>query len=744
MSNKLLEAARWYASRGLKSFPVTLNGTKKQPLKGSNGFYDATDNPAILADWFDKRNPPALGVRTGAESGVFVIDADPKNGGMETLYEMFGGPANLPDTWQSETPSGGRHVWFKHPGYPIQCKVGLLEGIDVRGDGGYVVAPPSIRPDGPCYRWIEDLRPGPCELAEAPDWLLDMVRLKTVEERDPVDRVAILKGSTHGQRDHDLFRLATSLRASGIPESAALDLMLTAAENAEETPDCSRLQLKELAREKCARVYRTYPNGKASSAIVDSINEPLESGTEALTDLGNAERMKRLFGDDFRYCHKFKKWLSWNGWYWEVDETGGAPIRQRAAESVRLMYAEAADAPEKRKKALPKWAFQCETKARIEAMCEMLKNQPGVSIIPDDLDANPYAMALRNGTLDLSSGELRPSRREDLCSLYSPVEYDPDGVPEVWLKFLGETFGEDPAVISFVQKALGYTLTGSTAEQVMFFCYGQGANGKSKLVETVAWIMGTYATALPADMLMAKAPASYVLNLMAGVPGKRLVTPGETEEGQWFAEQRVKDLTGEDRIMCKLLYAEPFQFVPQCKLWFRGNHKPKVGNGHAFWRRMRLIPFENVVPAEQQDRSLGDKLKLESPAILRWLADGCVRWMSEGLGYPEKIREATDEYREEVDSFGDFIAEHLVQEPNAQVTVGEVFKRFDKWCAENHERSPNMKMFAQRLRDRGMKSEPIGGHRKALKGWRLSDGQMGLDTDSTSAQFEPEDPYADE
>lgn len=739
MSNKNLDAARWYAARGLKSFPVTLNGTKKQPLKGSNGFYDATDNLGILQQWFDRRVPPAVGVRTGTESGVFVIDADPKNGGLETLYEMFGGPANLPETWQSETPSGGRHVWFKHPGIPIQCKVALLEGIDVRGDGGYVVAPPSIRPDGQCYRWLDDLRPGVCDLADAPEWLIEMVRLKAPDERgvsERVDRLAVLQGSSKGQRDSDLFKLASSLRATGIPEDEALVLMLTAADNAEETPDCGRADLRELAREKCARVYRTYPNGRASTSIIESVNEPLPPGAEALTDLGNAERMVRLFGQDLRYCHKFTKWLIWNGWHWTVDETGGAPVRQRAAESVRLMYAEAAGAPEHRKKALPKWAFQCESKARIEAMCDMMKSQPGIPVTPDELDANPLALALRNGTLDLSSGELRPSRREDLCSLYSPVEYDPETPPETWLKFLSETFGGDPSVIAFIQKALGYTLTGLTDEQVMFFCYGQGANGKSKLVETVAWIMGSYATALPADMLMAKAPASYVLNLMAGVPGKRLVTPGETEEGQWFAEQRVKDLTGEDRIKCKLLYAEAFEFIPQCKLWFRGNHKPKVGTGHAFWRRMRLIPFENVVPQEQQDRSLGDKLKLEAPSILAWLAQGCVQWMSEGLGCPEKVRAATDEYREEVDSFGDFIAEHMVQDNAAQVTVGDAFKRFDKWCTENHERSPNMRQFVQKLRDRGMKSESIGGHRKAIKGWRLNDGQMGLS--------EPEDPYADD
>ena len=422
------------------------------------------------------------------------------------------------------------------------------------------------------------------------------------------------------------------------------------------------------------------------------------------TDLGNAELLVRRHGGDLRYSHVWAKWIAWDGTRWAVDDSG--EVYRRASSTVRELYGAAGSIiDDERRKTIAKHAVRCEAKSRLDAMVDLAANQADLVIRPADLDINPMMLNVINGTIDLTTGELRPHDRGDYISKLAPVEYDPEAGCPQWLRFLHRIFAGDVKLIGFVQRAIGYSLTAKTGEQCLFLCHGTGANGKSTLLETILQLMGEYATTTQAETLLLKRDGS-IPNDVAALRGARFVSAIETEEGRRLAESKVKAMTGGDTLSARFMRGEFFQFEPQFKLWLGTNHKPRIkGQDTATWRRIRLIPFAITIPAKERDHELKDKLRAELPGILRWAVLGCTDWKKRGLEPPDAVRMATREYRKSEDQLGRFFDECCVTGDDMTVPSRRIYQRYKAWADDIGERPTHEKGFGERMTERGFKKE---------------------------------------
>jgi putative DNA primase/helicase len=321
-------------------------------------------------------------------------------------------------------------------------------------------------------------------------------------------------------------------------------------------------------------------------------------------------------------------------------------------------------------------------------------------------DSNPLLLGVANGVVELGTGTFRKSGKEDYIIKQVGTPYDRAATCPMWEKFLSRVLSEDAELISFIQRAVGYSLTADIREQVLFFLYGTGQNGKSTFAECLKHLFGNYVIKATTSLYTLDRHASEPLAEIARLVGKRLVTGAETEEGARLAESRVKDITGGDTLTGRELYCPAFNFLPTHKLWIYGNHRPDVrGNDHGIWRRIKLIPFEVQIPDEEKDPQLLEKLLQELPGILNWAIEGCLEWQKTGLGTPRIVIDATAEYREEEDEIGEFIAECCVRE--GKVERSKLYEVYRYWAESAGIRMPlRQKGFAKRIRVRQGISEP--------------------------------------
>jgi putative DNA primase/helicase len=291
-----------------------------------------------------------------------------------------------------------------------------------------------------------------------------------------------------------------------------------------------------------------------------------------------------------------------------------------------------------------------------------------------------------------------------MLSKLAPVSFDPDADSPLWSAFLHKIMAGNPELIGFVQRAVGYSLTGDTSEQKFFVCWGGGANGKSTLLRTVQAMLGAYAVCTSIETLVVKRGSSAT-NDVARLAGARLVSAVEAEDGQRLAEERVKHMTGGDAIAARFLYHEHFEFRPTFKLWLATNHRPQVrGTDEAIWRRINLVPFTVSIPESEQDRKLPEKLEAELPGILAWSVAGCLRWQADGLATPGEVRAATDEYRRAEDTIGSFLEDCCDLFPDAITPARELYAAYVAWCERTGEKSPlSQKKLGPRLRERGLR-----------------------------------------
>lgn len=426
------------------------------------------------------------------------------------------------------------------------------------------------------------------------------------------------------------------------------------------------------------------------------------------SDLGNAERLVRLHGDDLRYCHDRKEWLWWDGARWAVDNS--EEVVRRAKDTIRSMYEEAAQQGGLgRRSDLADHALRSAGGYRIRSMVALAQSERGIPIQVRELDSDPWKLNVLNGTLDLKTGRLRCHSRADLHTRLAPVEYDPRAACPQWDAFLHRVLGEDDELGSFVQRVAGYTLTGNTDEQVLFFLYGKGANGKSTFLAVLHELLGEYARTASFDTFIQK-QRSGATNDIARLAGARYVTAQEAEGGAHLSEAMLKQVTGGDTVAARFLYAEHFEFTPSFKLYLAANHKPVIrGTDCAIWRRIRLIPFTVTIPEKEQDKDLVRKLKQELPGILAWAVRGCFDWQRSGLGDPPAVTEATDEYRQESDALGSFLAECCAIARNAHAPASGLYSAYENWGERNGEQLVSKKAFGMELGERGFTRRKTSG-----------------------------------
>jgi putative DNA primase/helicase len=419
-----------------------------------------------------------------------------------------------------------------------------------------------------------------------------------------------------------------------------------------------------------------------------------------LTDLGNAQRLVKRHGADLKFCHEQKKWLVWDGTRWAVDSNG--EVERRAKHTVISIYAEAAEEEDAdRRGCLAKWAAASESRGRISAMIELAKTEPDIPISLGALDANPFLLNCQNGTVNLRTGELQDHRRDDFCTKLVSVSYDPVATCPLFLDFLDQIMDGNDGLTTFLQRAVGYSLTGSTEEHVIFVFHGGGANGKSTLVETVRTLLGDYAATADPNLLLAGKDEG-VRNDVARLAGSRFVSTVETPAGKRMAETLVKQLTGGDRIAARFLYCEFFEFTAQFKLVLATNYRPRIyGTDKGIWRRIRLVPFNVTIPDADQDKELPNKLRCELPGILAWALKGCLKWQEHGLGVPPEVSAATESYRQEMDVLGAFLAECCHENPALTVPVRDLYQAYACWCDENGEQPLKKRDLGIQLSERG-------------------------------------------
>ena len=453
------------------------------------------------------------------------------------------------------------------------------------------------------------------------------------------------------------------------------------------------------------RPQRAETGSKAAQRVSQSnaIREPLESrGGFALTDLGNAERLVALFGDRVRFNPERGLWLIWDGRRWQWDE-GNMKIMGLAKRAVRSIYKEAAAEPlDARREALGSHARKSESWQRLLAMTRLSQSEDMVAVTMAELDVNPWLFNCANGTLDLRSGALLGHRKEDLITVMVPITYDPNAKCPIWGKFLERVTGGSVDLQSYLQRCVGYTLTGDIRAQAVFFLWGLGSNGKTTFVVTVRLLLGPYGSRVEMDLLTVRGK-NGPRETLADLRGKRFVAASEVEEGRQLAVSLIKDLSGGESIRADRKYEHGFEYQPQCKLWLVGNHRPVITDTtYSIWRRLKLIPFMVTIPPEEVDRELPAKLEGELPGILAWAVKGCLDWQRAGLGEPEIVSRETSGYRREQDLLADFLDDCCVLDPASLVSKVDLKTAYAQWCEGNGAIPLGQRSFKSRLLERGI------------------------------------------
>lgn len=693
---------------GFSVFPVELNG--KRPLVHWKAYQTAPADFATVARW--STQPSNIGIATGAVSSLIVLDLDSAEAVQEA--ERRG----LPDTVTVKTAKG-LHVYFRHPGGKIGNRAGILPGWDIRGDGGYVVAPGSVHPSGALYEWENP--PGLFELAEVPKWLSAMLAKADAQEAPCKPHTAQPAKTGHLDTPYGLKALEgevqailragggqqeTTLNAAALKVGALVaggELSLTTAKNRLFAAGLSMTNYtpgdKWTVDAIAAKIERGLADGERTprSASEQRPQRPDPETGVGITVDGDvsedaiARAFTARFRDTLRYDHKARAWFEWDGTRWKQDH------RERAFNYARELG---------RNLSRGKKGERGLRKAAVAAGAERFaRADPVHAVDPSIWDADPMLLGTPAGTLDLRTGKLRKAKSDDYITKQTAAA-PKSGEPTRWLAFLHEALSDDAETIRFLQQWAGYCLTGDTSEHALAFVYGSGGNGKSVFLNTLAAIMGDYAVTAAMETFTASKFDRHPTDL-AMLAGARLVTASETEEGRAWAEAKVKQMTGGDPITARFMRSDFFTFRPQFKLTIAGNHAPALRNvDEAMRRRFNILPF-TVRPAKP-DRQLEDKLKAEHGQILSWAIKGCLDWQANGLSRPAAVTEATADYFDAQDLIGQWIADCCDTGPGKWEQPTPLY---NAWCAYAREAGEDpgaMKSFTAALQKRGFPSKRTG------------------------------------
>lgn len=780
-------AAPFYIAAGIPVFPVREDKKPYTP----HGFLDATTDPDQIATWARKWPYAGIGMPTGEASDTWVADIDPRHG---ASYDQLAARFGLPDTLTSETGGGGNHLVFRHPGFPVANDAAgkkLGEGYDIRGDGGYIVVPNSPHPSGGRYQWLVCTEPAP-----APDAMLALLRPEdrpqadatadaTATARphraDPAEMRDVgrywldryLPDAREGNRNNAGFLLALQLRDEGLSLHEAEQYM-TAYAACVPGKDYSQREALRTLKSVYSRPRRERAISQTPRSYAQTRSQAHQTGGSARqgedaytggpdtsdgatpaasdegpriyrqTEMGNTDRLYDAYGANVRHCKELG-FVTWNGKHWEADSE--QRVRGWAEKVIRGLYDEAADltrqaaqaSDEETAKALAAraaslldWARKSSTHKMVTAMIGLIK--PHIDVSPAIFDAHLMLYNCANGTLDLTTGILRPHRREDYLMQCSSTAYSPGEDAPTFKRFVREIMlADDPSrpdhaqrleLVRYLQRVFGYALTGDIDEQEWYLLVGKdGDNGKTTLIEdAICNVLAGYSYTLEPEAITvtgrprdAAAPSPE----RADLKGKRFVRVTETEKGARLAAALIKKLCGTDEITGRHLHKEIIRFRATHKLFIYTNHKPHVREtGHAFWRRVRYIPFDFTLKdhPERKDKQLGKKLRAEASGILNWMIEGCLAWQREGLNPPKIVLDATEEYQAESDTLRPFLEDCCVIHPDAKVSASALYEAYKAWCASAGEHPQRQRDFGSALTERGFTSRR-GFGKSGAHGW---------------------------
>ena len=689
------------AEMGLRVFP--LNG--KTPI-GGRGCRDATTDEYQIESWWERYPQANIGLATG--KGIAVLDVDVRRDGGDSLRKLVYGHKEDFRTVSAKSGGGGRHFFFgvtKDMWVP-NSKDRIGRGLEVLYDGRYVVAPPSVHPiTGNTYEWVRDPRRAEC--LAMPRWLVEL----NVKESGQGSWDKYAEEIKEGEgRDNHLTSYAGSLRRGGATQGEIYDALL--ARNA-------RVCKPPLSTRDLMRIARSVSRYKPEDIMVRA----------TLDDSGNGERLANFVQGAAIFVPGVG-WHTWSGRHWRLDEDG-LRIQNKAKRVPREVKQAAADLKnEELSKQLFAWGKASGNLSRIQAMIKLASDEEGITTPVADLDRGDYTINLLNGTFLLKEGRLAEHKATDQFTKIARVEYDEEAECPQWEAFLEDVL-PDPKVRDYVQRAIGYSLTGSTKEQCFFIMYGTGSNGKSTFVETIKYMMGKYAWKMASETIVSRyRPPSSASPDLISLRGPRFVVAAETGDGSRLNETVIKDLTGTDTMHARALYKSPIEFTPQFKLWMYSNYKPGVrGMDYGIWRRIRLIPFTATI--EKPDKTLSQKLRTEMPGVFNWALRGYYEWEKFALKEPKVIRDEVKNYRADMDIVQQFVDERCrvddkyLQEEGRDTKLvessEELWEAFSKW-QEDMPKSERVfrRNFLQRLSGLGFYhgKERVRGGRNPISAFR--------------------------
>jgi putative DNA primase/helicase len=698
-----------------------------------HGFKDAVgrgdkDWEIKIRSWWSARPGCNIGVATGQGSGIFVVDVDVKNGdGPTALAAWWSEAEETPwsggGTLAERSGSGGLHYVFRYPedGEKVPTRVGWLDSVDVRSDGGYVVVAPSVIPAGR-YEWVTS-GVAPAYPSSA---LLEAIRSGSGLAGQQggfhaaVDEIDFLNGRVaEGTRNDTFFSFALRwLHKYMGDQNLVLGLLQSAWNNLpaegrdsfppEEVIKIFRSALDRYTHQKEQDVVsdawiRTYMQGQGvespeaegwgglpppSPLDVSSVEGGLITAPDGfpLTDVGNAQRLMAVYGPHVRHTTGMG-WLAWDSSRWSresADKTleryAGAVVRSLLVDFIpKLRDREVPD--EVVKRVMLHWKIS-ESLGRLKAMVALSEEKadwPSAG-----WDAEPLLFNCVNGTVDLRTGELRPHSPSDYLTRLSGVRYEEGATAPRWEAFMRRML-PDPEVRAYVQRAVGYTLTGLVDEKCFFILHGAGNNGKTMFTETLGWVMGEYWNAAPKSVFIGygNKQDGHPTDL-AKVAGARYVTCGEeVQERDHLAESRLKSMTGGDRMTARFMHQDFFDFNFMGKLWLNTNYRPKLSDfSEALRSRLHLVPWDVALPeAERRPRSevLGEFIA-EGSGIFNWALEGCMRWREIGLRRPEAVVRATEGYLREENLVEQFSEDCL--EMGGFTSTKDLVKAYRWWLGQ--------------------------------------------------------------
>jgi putative DNA primase/helicase len=719
-----LEHASDLCRRGYAVVPVPYR------KKGATirGWPDLRISESELSHYFNGR-PQNIGVLLGAPSGNRV-DVDLDDELAVSLADSFLPPTDA--VWGRPSKPRSHRVFAPTSQLAAESffavKQERIEGkrvrkikmiVEIRSDRKLSMAPGSIHPSGEAVAW--ELAGQPAQVDPFTLRAAVLALANTVFERANLGEAQWTKswGPKHPSPRHpssrpiDLLRQRLAERGIRVNVSGT-GLTCCCPSHDDQNPSLSigegedgRVLLhcfagcspESIVAALGMRMSDLFPSSEAQRRSRKRGNPPsrvsvVSDSSEALrgpptTDLANAERFAARCASRLRFCHGTGEWLMWDGKRWKADAEG-IPIREAGFVARDILKEAARCADGHAREELAEWAIESESRARLEAMVALARSQPSLVVQVSQLDANPWLLNVANGTIDLRSGGIRPHDRADLITQIAPTVYDIDAECPLFTSFLNTIFAGNLELMGFVQRWHGHALTGDVSEQYLPIYFGVGANGKSVLIDTALEMMGDYAGLAPPYLLVESRGQREHPTEIADLLGRRLVIASETEEGATLKLQLVKRLTGDRTLKGRRMRQDYFEFARTHKLIMVTNNKPVVReNTEGVWRRLRLVPFDVVIPEPQRDPRLLDKLRAEHSGILSWAVQGCLDWQRLGLGAPPAVSQATAAYRRGENQVARFLEERCVVESPHESQMftpwTELWTEYATWAAATGE-----------------------------------------------------------